>query len=519
MKKWFGSIIVWCVVFLMIAPVVLAKTILYVPADNRPVSLEYAVDTVQAAGFDVLVPPAGYLAGRSFSGDPENLWQWVFDNAGRADAMVLSADSLIYGGLVDSRTHDFSLNVLEWRLKRFSQLREKNANAKLYVFSTLMRTPQASSGGMEPPYYEKYGRNIFQLTALKDKAAMTGLTATEKKSLQAAEAAVPGEHLADWMDRRDKNLSINSKLIDLTRAGIFDYLIVGRDDTSPLSQSHSESRVLNKMTVDLPASKYSSFPGADQLGMVLLARAYNNLTGQTPVVEVQYATGPGAATIPSYEDQPFGRTVAGHITAAGGVVMAKSQKPDMVLMVNTPLTGITDEAEFFSNVPVITDTTRYFVTVLEQKLAAGKAVAVADIAFANGADNAFMEELSRRSLLDKLSAYSGWNTASNTLGFAIGQGMMAKAMPDQARKRLLAVRYLDDWAYQANIRTELYREVLYPHGASLVYLNEFEPELTAAAEKKMRLFAKQHLWFEPEKIKVAFPWNRMFELHVEVAPD
>lgn len=517
MKNIFCRIVVFSMFFLLATPIAWAKTILYVPADDRPVSLEYVVDTAKAANLDILVPPDIYLASRNRNGDPEKLWEWIADNMNKADALVLSADSLIYGGLVDSRTHHYGSYVLEWRVKRFRQLRETHPSVPMYVFSTIMRSPQGTAGGVEPSYYETYGGDIFQLTALQDKAESKGLTAEEQRMLQKLAETIPGDFMADWMTRRGKNYDNNVKLIELTKAGIINYLLIGRDDTSPFSQSHKESRMLGKVAANLPDGKYSSFPGADQLGMVLLTRAYNDFTMQMPLVKIQYALGAGAVTVASYEDQPIDRTIRDHITAAGGKVASSSQSPDLLLVVNTPLTNRTEEAGVFGNLPMKTDATVQFVASIENKLRAGMPVAIADIAYANGADNSLMKELFVQGLLDKLDAYSGWNTASNTLGYAIGQGMMAREMPDAERKRLLLVRYLDDWAYQANIRKEIYREVFYPGHGSPEYLNWLQPEVSAEVEKRIRLFATQYLWVEPDNIQISFPWNRMFEIEVDIA--
>jgi hypothetical protein len=501
---------------MLVMPIALAKTILYVPFDDRPVSVDYAIDTVKAANVDIIVPPTEYLASRYRSGQPEKLWQWVNDNASQADALVLSADALIYGGLVDSRVHDFSQNVLDWRLRRFNSLSQSNPNATLYVFSTIMRSPHASEGGVEPAYYEKFGTQIFQLTALLDKAEVKGLTLDEQAKLQQAKASIPPQFLDDWLKRRTKNFKINAQLLELTKQHKINYFVLGRDDTSPFSQSHKESRTLNNLATGLSANRYRSFPGADQLGMIMLARAYNQLLGQAPLVEIRYPIGAGAATIPSYEDQPIGSTITDHIVAAGGRVSNNSQQPDLVLAVNTPLSGHTAEAETFGNIAYVTNNMRHFVTAIAQDIQAGKKVAVADIAFANGSDNALMKALSEQNLLDKLNAYSGWNTASNTLGYAIGQGMMSMTMDDSKRKHLLAIRYLDDWAYQANIRGQLYKEIIYPNDGSVVDLEALEPLLNTALETKLQLFTTKHLWFSPTAIKASYPWNRMFEIKVEL---
>lgn len=95
-----------------IGPSALAKTILYVPQDNRPVDFAYTVGTAQDAGYTVITPPEKILSGAQFQGSPDKLAEWVANNAGQADAMVLSVDSLVYGGLVDSRKHNLSMDTL-----------------------------------------------------------------------------------------------------------------------------------------------------------------------------------------------------------------------------------------------------------------------------------------------------------------------------------------------------------------------------------------------------------------------
>ena len=49
------------------------------------------------------------------------------------------------------------------------------------------------------------------------------------------------------------------------------------------------------------------------------------------------------------------------------------------------------------------------------------------------------------------------------IGFALGQGLLAKSMDAADRQSLLTVRYLDDWAYQANVRNKTYVELIWPN--------------------------------------------------------
>jgi len=493
-----------------------AQSIMYVPFDNRPVSLDYVTDTVAKGGFEILVPPEDYLANRTKSANPEILWQWVFDHANETDSFVLSADALVYGGLVASRTHDVTADVLLARTKNFQKLIEKNPAARIYIFSTIMRSPHASSGGVEPPYYETYGPAIFQINALQDKLELQGLKAPEAQELKQLTATVPKEALHDWYERREKNFNVNVELIHEAKKNNFAYLLIGRDDASPYSRSHQESRWLSKESVGLPASRYLSFPGADQLGMIMLARASNDLLFKIPSIHVKYTQGVGDKTIPSYEDVQIGQTVRNHIIAVGGVPLLSDKVADMILAVHTPVDGWTREAGG-PNPQEANGETVAFVKDIQSYLLADKKVAVADIAFANGSDNSLMYEMTKNQVIPRLESYSGWNTASNTIGYTIGQAVFAQQMTNPNKNSLLTVRLLDDWAYQANIRSALLRDVLIPQGHSNVQLNEITPQLVAETEKQMNHFAAQNIdWFPIQKLEVSFPWNRMFEVKVNV---
>lgn len=485
--------------------------------DDRPVNLEYVVDTVKAGGAEIVAPPLELIPGRTRSADPEKTWQWIFAVAPHADSMVLSTDSLVYGGLVASRTHQLPPGILRDRVERFRELKEKHPSLRLYLFGTIMRTPRMSAGGTEPAYYEKIGPQIFRMTSLEDKQEVSGLAPEEKEELAGLVAKMPPEVLNDWRERRAKNLAVNRRLQELCREDIFAFFLLGRDDSSPLSASHQEGRYLTKAAGNLPASRYLSIPGADNLGISMVSKAMNDLLLRIPTVRVLFAPGAGGSTVPTYEDRPVGETVVQHVTANGGIRVDFVRNPDLVLALHTPADGKTREANSPENTSAANQATIAFVRQIKTLTAEGQKVALGDISFANGADNALLPALKNAGLLPKLASYSGWNTAGNTIGFALGQAILATEASEQERHKLLAIRYLDDWAYQANIRTILVNEIVYPAGNSGQYLNELKPELVAAAQEKIRRFAKLNLWpMDTEKITVDFPWNRMFELGVRL---
>ena len=349
--------------------------------------------------------------GANQPGQPDELWTWLEAQAGSAQAAVLSTDSLLYGGLIASRRHEIPQETLQARVERFQNLHARYPNLKLYLFGSLMRTPKSGlySGKEEPAYYDKYGADIFQYTALEDKADLGKLSRSEQAHMQELKASIPAEVLEDW------------------------------------------------------------------LGL------------------------------------------------AGGMMVPGAERADFVLLVNTDPRGLTGESVQIvpSSAPLVNDGrerrgTQYFFRLVQENIGKGYPVGIADIAFSNGSDNALMEKMRKAGLLEKLTAYSGWNTATNSTGFALATGILTPYMTDAGIKRLLTRRYLDDWGYQANVRTTIVRKLLSEgHLEACYQLDSFRPEAEAQATKYLREFAKEKLSsfaFEGlQNLQVRLPWNRTFE--------
>ena len=131
-----------------------------------------------------------------------------------------------------------------------------------------------------------------------------------------------------------------------------------------------------------------------------------------------------------------------------------------------------------------------------------KPYAVADVRYANGADNAFVEELLPK-IDTQMCGYAGWNTSANTLGSLLAGVKVkfkAKKYNDEAFKKLQMIRFLDDWAYQANVRGQIadtcdISELMKP----------YEERLSKIMEYKI-----------PNKIIYPFPWKRKFEVEVSL---
>jgi len=514
-KKWLKVALMVTAIATSTSIQVDAETVLFVPQDDRPVSLQYTVDTAKAAGMTVLTPPQNLISGKTYKGQAEQIWNWVEQNAGRADVMVLSTDTLIYGGLVDSRKHNLPLSTLEYRLKRIEALKANYKNTRIYGFGTVMRSPRASGGGTEPSYYADYGPTIFQIAALQDKLDAGTLTQAETQKLMSLQASVPVEYLQDWFSRRQKNMQINKGLIDEARKGVFEYFALGHDDTSQLSQSALEGRYLSQYSKGIPRTQYGSFPGADQLGLLLMARSRTDESVEKPTFSIIYPLGGAGKTLPGYEDQTIDKTIAEHVEAVGGT-MTTAGKPTVLLAVNTPLSTSTSESEAFGNLPMVSQATNAFVDRIQQATEQGVTVSVADIAYNNGSDNTLVGAMYKRDILYKIGAYNGWNTASNTVGYAIAQGLLLKSMSPEGHRDMLTQQYLDNWAYQANIRKDIYRMQDSIRTDNVRYSGDLNSKLEEYLQERIQDFGKTYLKVDPRTIKATFPWGRLFETDITV---
>ena len=504
--------------FLCASPAALAKTILYVPQDDRPVDYEYTVSTAEAAGYQVLTPPAQYLSGMNFHGSPDKLMAWVNANAGKADAMVLSIDSLVYGGLVDSRKHNLPMETLTARLEKVEALHKSHKNVPIYVFSTVMRSPWAGGKGVEPDYYLTMGSDIYQLASLQAKMDEEGLNPQERNDWFAIMRRVPMEYLQDWYNRRRKNMSINYRLIDDARKGVFTYYSLGHDDNSVSTQSSLESKYLKMAGTGIPKTVFGSFPGADQLGLLLITRASNDFNNYHPKITVIYPLVCGEMTVPRYDGQAIGKTIASHVEAIGGT-MVDNERPDLLLAVNTPLTTSTTESANFENFPIMLQSTRDFLTQIEKAVNLDIPVSIVDMAFSNGSDNTLVYGLYQDKMMYRLAAYNGWNTASNSVGYGIAQGVLSKYMTADAHRDMLTTQYLDNWAYQANVRDYIYRmQQKLEAGVVTQYYPTLNEELQSRTKEQLQRYASTYLGIAPKTVDVTLPWQRLFEVYVDVKP-
>ena len=426
--------------------------ICFVPIDNRPVCYSLAKDIAAVdEDIELLTPPREFLGDLTKSARVNEILDWL-ENIPACDAMVLSLDTIAYGGLIPSRRSPDSLEEIKARLNRLKPLLK---NKKVYAFSSIMRISNNNYNEEEKEYWKDWGKKIFEY------------------SYSGVNDGIPQAILDDYLATRKRNFEINKTYLDWG----LDTLIFSKDDCALKGFNVDEARELERL-----GGKTKT--GADEIPLTLLARAIE----KEIKVFVEFTEPEYKDCISNYEDVSIEKSVQGHLELGGFTPVQTREDADIVLVVNN---FVEKQGEHVMG----WDTKPFRKTFTPPD----KPYAVADVRYANGADNDFVEQI-----LPDFPAYgyAGWNTSANTLGSLLAGVKVkwnAKKYSDKAFRKLQMIRLLDDWAYQANVRingeTPQLEDLMKPYDERLTRYLEFKPV---------------------NPITYSYPWKRSFEIEVSL---
>lgn len=442
--------------------------IAFVPIDNRPVcyTLPKLISQIDEE-IEFFLPERKFLGDLERIADIENLFDWL-KSLPKLDALVLSLDTLAYGGLIPSRRCPETFEEIKCRIEKLREiLLEKEC--KIYAFSSIMRISNNNINQEEKEYWSKWGKKIFDYSFQTHKLGCESCITN----------IIPSEILDDYIATRKRNFEINKIYLEWQKEGLFDTLIFSKDDCAEYGFNVQEAKFLE----DLGGFTKT---GADEIPLSLLSRA---ITGDIKICPI-FLEQASKDLISNYEDVSIEKSVQGQIELAGGK-LASEKDADILLYVNN---FIDHQGEIVMGINTESFGGKFVVP--------NKPYMVADVRFANGADNNFVNELFKNNLDEKFYGYSAWNTSANTLGSLICGAKIkyfAKKFNQVAFKKLQVTRFLDDWAYQANVRQTL---------------SEPDVEKLTTGMKEFEEIVEKVLDTEI-KVEYIYPWKRLFEVEVE----
>lgn len=89
-------------------------------------------------------------------------------------------------------------------------------------------------------------------------------------------------------------------------------------------------------------------------------------------------------------------------------------------------------------------------------------------------------------------------------------------MSPEGHRDMLTQQYLDNWAYQANIRKDIYRMQDSIRTDNVRYSGELNERLESYLGERIQDFAEKYLKVDPRTVKATFPWGRLFETDITV---
>ena len=261
----------------------LHKNILLVPLDGRPPCKQFVIDSGAIGGFNVMTPPSELQDYYSAPGDTAGMRKWLQENTPNNQAVFISIDQLLYGGLLAAREKEATPAQQDDLVNFLRQLHADNPAVPLLAFSILPRqTPQDTIDG----YQER--KDLLAYSRLKGRQA-AGLTIDEQE-LARLESAIPLESMEKYLAHFQENEELNKKLIALVKEGVLSQLVLGQDDGEEYSIPNIEkAHIKDYITSEnLPSEKVILTHGADEIALTMLAAFQNEQTGFCPQIYLAY---------------------------------------------------------------------------------------------------------------------------------------------------------------------------------------------------------------------------------------
>ncbi|MBD5605147.1 MAG: DUF4127 family protein, partial [Candidatus Eremiobacteraeota bacterium] len=377
-----------------------AGPIAFVPLDDRPVTYQLPIMLGQIAGQPLVTPPRAAIGTYLQPGDTDAIRRWLYGDATRgASALVASSDMVVYGGLVASRVPGIGTGEGFVRLSDLANLKRDRDIPFVGVFGTIMRL--APTGvpalGAAKNYYAT-GETVDRITAYAN-LPDPPQTDEQKRKAAALRAAIGSPTLDAYLSARTRNRDVDQWALQMAAEGGYDRIVIGQDDAGPTGLHLKDVAALQRTARRFGLGTRASIePGADELGMVMLAQALARNVDWLPTVSVIYSRPDGGAVNDQLEFVPIDTTI-GHIVAACGARRVE-RDADIALYVRVADTSGADEAAFEER--------------LAGDVAAKKSVAVADLTFLRGGPGPDQRELTQaliaRGIAGKIDAFASWNT-------------------------------------------------------------------------------------------------------------
>ncbi|MEO1785097.1 DUF4127 family protein [Thermodesulfobium sp. 4217-1] len=457
----------------------------YVPLDNRPPNYIYPKRLADILGIKLLIPPEDTLSERRKKAASQDILAFLVENW--ASCAIVSADSMIFGGLVPSRESQMTQDDAIWYTRRLLNLKSSNIFDSVYLFKSLMRLMPTVLDDKELFYATKIEEIMkFSVDDIKDPVNFY-----ERELLL---TYVPPDILEDYIESRKINYFVDRMLIDGSKK--VDLLVLAQDDSADKGVAYEEKKRLSMI-----ATKNTKIvQGSDEIGMLLVTRfgKSDNVSVKTTFVpeEIEEEVMP-------LETVALGKNLLSQVNLLQ--LKLNDTNPNFYMVVFGK-SGYEQTA--FGKVR----------SLINDK----KNVAFADVSNMNMTDEKMFKLLLSSGLIFRLIAYAGWNTAANTTGTAISQAVSYLSGRNfKENFRFLIERIIYDYYYQNVIRPQINNILIENNQSNFkmtqdsinIAKNIFFQYFPGISEEIMMC---SPIKFSITDVNFSLPWERTFEANIEI---
>lgn len=493
---------------------------LYLPLDGRPCNARFPVELAQLGNHTVRTPEPRLLGNARQAAHLKALDHWL-EAACEASPpsapilLFLSLDTWLYGNLVASRKSTAPLAQILARLDRLKDLKKRYPHLQIYTLGTLLRLSNSNDDTEERPYWASYGKKIYRYSWLEHALSEHPEWEAEAQEYEVLQAEIPAEILQDYRNLRQRNFQVLEAVIEALREEWISLCLLGCDDSGQYGWNVQEKERLRQKQQPLE-DVLAIYPGADELGSVLMARV---LVPDTYHCQVLWSHPEAKDQLTRYEGIPLSETLKAQARAAGLILQDHAQPETQgIIWLHHPPAGQTQVDQFLdreTRCPLPPKTPQLLKTALDNP--GGLPVMLADVLYANGGDSALLEYLEQEQRLFDLAGYAAWNTTGNTLGYLLAWcKFYLKHGQDNTllHRRLLMERLTDDGLYQGH-----WRQAWCNHYTDPVTLNTCVQGIYTINQRLSRWahhYPEIAAVASPQVKQLSFPWRRFFEVDLQI---
>ena len=506
--------------------------LILIPLDTRPPCQKMVIDAGKMAGVQIITPPSEMMDYYTRQGDTKEIQRWLMDNIDKSDGVIVSIDQLLHGGLLASRESGTKQDESQALLKFMRDLKIKAKDKPIYAFNVLPRiTP--------PPTLESDSKKMIKISRLIDEISIFA-NEDDIKLLADLKEDIKQEDLDIYLDLFRRNTALNKELINLAKEGIITKLVIGQDDGEDFGIPNMEKKSLVNYVHSLGISDdvVMITKGADEVALSLLANFVQTKTNYQPKVYVEYNDEKAMRTVMPFMAGSVGSTVEEKLVMANAKKVNSPQEAGLILYV-----FIGDDENI--------STQRQSALKIKKYLEQGKKVALIDLSKHFSASEVLFPMLLKENVpINELTSYAGWNTASNSIGTALANAIIYKAIRptfnttndmlvvEYNRLNINYERFMEDYYYLKEV-IDVINITLRNHGYenvndldmehNYIWMNDLlqlDMQRRANQLNYSKAFKMPFKVQTPEgiydltirnlQVDVFYPWPRTFEVYLDV---